>query len=157
MCLLSVVEMRIERLSYETTEGDGSLQVCAVMESANADVDCLIDFTVYAYINSTDHTTGMYSIMCSSISIDIHTSEDICIILWFLLVAILDYRRLNMVRLTFPRCQRKSCIDITIYDDDRVERQREQFFIAIHPYPNSPAGLRVNSRSIVDILDNDGM
>ena len=71
--------MRIERVSYEATEGDGSLQVCTVMESVNAVVDCLIGFTVYAYINTTDHTTGMYNIMCSSISIDIHTSEDICI------------------------------------------------------------------------------
>ena len=71
---LSVVEMRIERLSYQATEGDGSLQVCAVMESVNAVVDCLIGFTVYAYINSTDHTAGMYSI-----SIDVHTCEDICI------------------------------------------------------------------------------
>ena len=75
----------------------------------------------------------------------------------FLLVANLDYRRLNMERLTFPRCQRKSCIDITIYDDDRVERARDQFYVSLHPYPDSPAGLRVNSRSIVDILDNDGM
>ena len=80
-----------------------------------------------------------------------------CVFLWFLLVANLDYGRLNMIRLTFPRCQRKACIDITIYDDDRVDRQREQFYIALHPYPNSPAGLRVNSRSIVDIIDNDGM
>ena len=77
--------------------------------------------------------------------------------LWFLLVANLDYGRLNMTRLTFPRCQRKACIVITIYDDDRVELPREQFFIALHPYHISPAGLRVNSRSTVDILDNDGM
>ena len=58
MCLLSVVEMRIKDVTYETTEGDGNLRVCAVMESVNAVVDCLIRFTVYAYINTTDHTTG---------------------------------------------------------------------------------------------------
>ena len=69
----------------------------------------------------------------------------------------LDYTRLNMVRLTFTDCRRESCINITIHDDDRVERHREQFFIALHPYPGSPAGLRVNSSSRVDILDNDGM
>ena len=69
----------------------------------------------------------------------------------------LDYTRLNMERLTFPPCQIKSCKDITIHDDDRVEREIEQFFIALHPYPGSPAGLRVNSRSTVEILDNDGM
>ena len=152
--------MRIEKVTYETTEGDDTLRVCAVMESVNTDVDCLFNFTVYAYINSTDHTTGMYNIMCSSTSIDIHTSEDIMyttVILWFLLVANLDYRRLNMERLIFSPCQRKACINITIYDDDRLERQREQFFIALHPYHTSPAGLRVNSRSRVNILDNDGM
>ena len=77
--------------------------------------------------------------------------------LWFLLVANLDYGRLNMARLTFPPCRRKACIDIHIYDDDRVERQREQFYIALHPYPDSPAGLRVNSRSTINILGNDGM
>ena len=82
MCLLSVVEMTIERVTYETTEGDGSLRVCAVMESINADVDCLIRFPVYAYINTTDHTTGMYNIVCSSISKDIHASEDTCKILY---------------------------------------------------------------------------
>ena len=82
MCLLSVVEMTIERVIYETTEGDGSLRVCAGMESVNTDVGCLVNFTVYAYINSTDHTTGMYNIVCSSISIDIHTSEDTCILLY---------------------------------------------------------------------------
>ena len=71
-------------------------------------------------------------------------------------MANLDYRRLNMERLTFPRCSRKACIDIRIYDDDRVERAIDQFFIALHPYPGSPDGLRVNSRSIVNILDNDG-
>ena len=60
----------MERISYRATEGDGSLQVCAVMVSDNAVVDCLIGFTVYAYINTADHTTGMYNIMCSSISID---------------------------------------------------------------------------------------
>ena len=68
--------MRIENATYETTEGDGSLQVCAVMESLNVGLDCLVNFTVYAYINSTDFTTGMYNIVCSSISIDIHTSEE---------------------------------------------------------------------------------
>ena len=68
MCLLSVVEMRIEEVNYETTEGDGSLQVCAVMESV-AVVNCLIGFTVYAYINTTDLHAGIYNIMCSSISI----------------------------------------------------------------------------------------
>ena len=73
------------------------------------------------------------------------------------IVASLDYGRLNMVRLTFSSCQRVSCINITIYDDTSVERQREQFFIALHPYPGSPAGLRVNSRSTIEILDNDGM
>ena len=149
--------MKIERVIYETTEGEGSLRVCAVMESANTDVDCLIRFPVYAYINSTDHTTGMYNIVCSSISIDIHASEDTYKILWFLLVAGLDYGRLNMVRLTFAACRRESCININIINDDRVERQTEQFFIALHPYPGSPAGLRVNSRSRVDILDEDGM
>ena len=81
----------------------------------------------------------------------------ITVFLWFLIVAGLDYTRLNMVRLTFPRCQRTACINIAIHDDDRVERQTEQFFIALHPYPGSPVGLRVNSRSRVDILDNDGM
>ena len=55
--------MKIERVIYEIYEGDGSLRVCAVMESLNADVDCLIRFTVYAYINSTDHTAGMYNIV----------------------------------------------------------------------------------------------
>ena len=57
----------MEKVSYQTTEGDGNLQVCAVMVSDNADVDCLIGFTVYAYINTADHTAGMYNIMCSSI------------------------------------------------------------------------------------------
>ena len=57
----------MERLSYQATEGDGNLQVCAVMESVNAVVDCLIRFPVYAYINTADHTAGMYNIMCSSI------------------------------------------------------------------------------------------
>ena len=149
--------MRIERVTYETTEGDGSLRVCAVMESANANVDCHIRFPVYAYVNSTDLTTGMYNIVCSSIFIDIHASEDTYKILLFLLVANLDYRRLNMVRLTFATCRSESCINVRIINDDRVERQIEQFFIALHPYPGSPAGLRVNSRSRVDILDNDGM
>ena len=74
--------MTIERVTYETTEGEGSLRVCAVMESVNTDVDCLFNFTVYAYINSTDFTTGMYNIVCSSISIDIHTSEYTHIILY---------------------------------------------------------------------------
>ena len=74
--------MKIERVIYDTTEGDGSLQVCAVMESINAVVDCLIRFTVYAYINTTDHTAGMYNIVCSSISLDIHTSEYTHIILY---------------------------------------------------------------------------
>ena len=82
VCLLSVVQMRIERFMYEKIEGDGSLQVCVVMESANADVDCLIRFPVYAYINTIDHTAGMYNIVCSSISID-NTSEDTCILLCF--------------------------------------------------------------------------
>ena len=82
VCLLSVVEMRIERVIYETTEGDGSLQVCAVMESFNAVVDCLIGFTVYAHIDTADYTTGMYNITYSSISIDIHTSEGTCICSW---------------------------------------------------------------------------
>ena len=72
------------------------------------------------------------------------------------IVASLDYVRLNMVRLTFSTCLRKSCIYVSIYDDDRVEH-REQFFIALHPYPGSPGGLRVNSRSTIEILDNDGM
>ena len=82
VCLLSVVEMRIEKVTYETTEGDGSLRVCAVLESVNnTDVDCLVNFTVYAYINTTDHTTGMYNIVCSSISID-NTTEDTCILLY---------------------------------------------------------------------------
>ena len=73
MCLLSVVEMKLHRVIYETTEGEGSLRVCAFMESVIADIGCLVNFTVYAYINTTDRTTGMYSIhvVCSSISIDI--------------------------------------------------------------------------------------
>ena len=62
-----------------------------------------------------------------------------------------------MVRLTFGSCRSESCINVRIINDDRVERHRDQFFIALHPYPGSPAGLRVNSRSRVDILDNDGM
>ena len=62
MCLLSVVDMRMEKVSYQATEGDGYLQVCAVMESVNANVDCLIGFTVYAHIDTTDHTAGMYKV-----------------------------------------------------------------------------------------------
>ena len=69
----------------------------------------------------------------------------------------IDYGRVNMALLTFPRCQRRACRNIAIYDDDRVDRQRDQFYVSLHPYRTSPAGLRVNSRALVDILDNDGM
>ena len=78
-------------------------------------------------------------------------------LLWFLLVAGIDYGRLNRVRLTFPRCQTKACTNIRIINDDRVDRATDQFYVSLHRYPGSPAGLRVNSRSTVDILDNDGM
>ena len=81
----------------------------------------------------------------------------ITVFLWFLLVAGQDYGRLNMVRLTFSSCRRESCKYVSIYNDNQVEHQREQFFIALHPYRDSPAGLRVNSWSLVEILDDDGM
>lgn len=61
-----------------------------------------------------------------------------------------------MVMLQFSSCQTRSCINVTIYDDTRVERRRQTFFISLHEYPGNPAGLRINSVSTVDILDNDG-
>ena len=154
-----VVEMRIDKVSYETTEGSASRTISIVMVSDNAAVSCLIGFPVKAYICSTDYTAtlsppeatrGEAYEKCYANQPESHSASEVA----YSEPDNSDGRHIAHL-LEFPACSRKQSITWTAADDDMVERQREQFYVSIHPYEESPAGLRVNSRSVVDLLDND--
>lgn len=141
-----VVEMKLKDTLYEKQEGRGNLQVDVVMESANADVGCLINFPVHARMSFSG---SKYSSASANASDAKYIDKNVEI-----------SRRGTKwigkpIYAEFPACIKEFTIDIPITDDKLIERQREYFFISLHEAPGMPAGLRVNSVSQADILDND--
>ena len=174
-----VVEGKIERVIYEVEEGE-PLTVAVVYESANTNSDCLIGFDTYFRIGSTPHTATFkedpenplpenaenYPLVDPDNCQNRRDCE-------------LDIEALNRdlpiekvdgywtwKEVTMPACHHKVKIPMDNFEDIFVERQTEQYFIAIHPVNRfrdpdispekiNPAGLRINSRSRVDIKDDD--
>ena len=62
-------------------------------------------------------------------------------------------------RLPFTGCQNRSCINVTILNDERVEPLTEQFSVSLEPVQEGPGlGIIVISEpSRIVILDDDGM
>lgn len=149
-----VVEAKIERVIYEATEGD-PLTVAIVYDSANTDVDCLIGFDTYVKIASEPHTAKFkenpenplpknapnYPSDPSELNRDLPIEK------------VDGYWMFREI--TMPACTNRVEVPIDNFEDIFVERQTEQFFLSLHTGRINPAGLRVNSRSRVDILDDD--
>lgn len=162
-----VVEMKIRSVIYESEEGDapksrgGNLRLAVRMESANAETGCLIGFPVHAWMCSTDHTAkldiiGDTSHRCYFERWD-HEDDDPDVPNPpdpYVSPSHPDGPPIAEL-VTFEACKSVTHIDWASTEDSLVERQTEQFYVAIHPHHDSPAGLRVNSRSRIDIVDDD--
>ena len=153
-----VVEMKIERQVYEHNEGDGTVTFNVILESANVNVDCLINFPVRFRIVNEPDTTDFKENPNEPLPPNDEKSR------WELedrhkRNTDLPYERTDGYYferfVTFPACAKKVPVTWTINDDLYVERQTEQFFLSLHSVPGNPAGLRIGGRPRVDILDND--
>lgn len=158
-----VVEMKIEKVRYETTEGDEAMKISAVMESVNVDVDCLVGFPVQAYLCSRNLTNVQRSVQPATLQPPPEDLNDEAYL------ACLDRQDGDEYEipvnsdgphiaslLTFPKCARKATVLWSAEDDEVVEHiKEEEFQISIHPHRENPAGLRINSTSTVYIFDND--
>ena len=153
-----VVEMKIEHQIYEHNEGDGTVTFNVILESANVNVDCLINFPVRFRIVNEPDTTDFKENPNEPLPPNDEKSR------WELedrdkRNTDLPYERTDGYYferfVTFPACAKKVPVTWTINDDLYVERQTEQFFLSLHSVPGNPAGLRIGGRPRVDILDND--
>ena len=153
-----VVEMKIEHQVYEHNEGDGTVTFNVILESANVNVDCLINFPVRFRIVNEPDTTDFKENPNEPLPPNDEKSR------WELedrdkRNTDLPYERTDGYYferfVTFPACAKKVPVTWTINDDLYVERQTEQFFLSLHSVPGNPAGLRIGGRPRVDILDND--
>ena len=145
-----VVEAKLDKVIYEIEEGE-TANIAIVYRSANADTDCLIAFDTHIRIANTPHTVILKEDPDNPLPDDYprDLNRD-------LPIERVDGYYLDKV-VTMPACSTRVEVPWTSFENTVVERQTEQLFFAIHPMPTNPAGLRVNSRSRLDILDDDSL
>ena len=113
----SVAVVGLEKTAYSVSEGDGTLQVCAVLNNPSG--TCLT-FTI-GIESSRRGSAGKYSIL-------------VCIMAFsscntFLTVSVMDYGPVATT-LNFNRCARRKCLVVSIINDMTVEND-ESFHIAL--------------------------
>ena len=73
-----------------------------------------------------------------------------------LLVSGEDFIALS-ARLPFTGCQNRSCINVTILNDERVEPLTEQFSVSLETAQEGLGIIVISEPSRIVILDDDGM
>ena len=69
----------------------------------------------------------------------------------------MDYVSVD-VSVPFSKCQKRSCRDVTIVNDNQVETKMESFFLSLERTDNLDDGIEVSSqKTTVTIFDIDGM
>ena len=67
----------------------------------------------------------------------------------------MDYLGLSTI-LMFPACQRRGCVNVTIVDDEVLEREVESFTVTLERTPGLDNRIALNPvDGVVEIRDND--
>jgi hypothetical protein len=116
----------LERTLYQVSEGVGYVLVCAVVFSPDENTDCPIGFAFDVELSTTDGTA----------------------------VQIMDYDSLDMT-LQFAECERMSCVNITINEDETLENI-ESFNVTLERN-GLDSNITLNpTRAEIEIRDDDG-
>ena len=131
----------LEQTFYSTPEDGGSVEVCAIVHVPH--INCPIKFPFTVLLSTEDFSAGNAPICVSIHSFYITTESP------------MDYGAAVDTIVQFNECERRSCINITIVDDEvpenteyfnlNLERNRLHERIQLDP-----------TDGLVQITDNDG-
>ena len=133
----------LEEISYNVSESDGAVELCAVVFMP-AD-DCPVAFEFEVMLSADNLTAG--TVFCNSVtSFTISLSIE----------SPMDYVDFHTT-LTFAPCQRRSCVNVSIVDDDVLELT-ESFSITLERTPGLDDRIELGPvDGEVQINDSDGM
>ena len=131
----------LEQTLYSTREDGGSVEVCAIVHMPH--IDCPIKFRFNVLLSTEDFSAGNAPICVSIHSFYITTESP------------MDYSSVITI-VQFNECEQRSCINITIVDDE-VPEDTEYFNLNL-----DRNGLHERIQldpvdGLVQITDNDGM
>ena len=137
-----VAVVGLEQTFYSTPEDGGSVEVCVVVHFP--DIDCLIQFPFTVLLSTTDFSAGNAPICACTHSLYITTESP------------MDYGAAVKTVVQFDECERRSCINIPIMDDELLENT-EYFNLTLERN-----GLHERIQldpvdGLVQITNNDGM
>ena len=132
----------LEQIFYSTPEDEGSVDVCVVVHMP--DIDCPIKFPFTVLLFTRDFSAGIAPICVSIHSFHITTGSP------------MDYGAAVDTIVQFNECERRSCINIPIVDDEVLENS--EFFHLILERNGLHERIQLDPvDGIVEITDNDGM
>ena len=128
----------LEQTFYYISEDGGAVEVCVVVHLP--DIDCPIQFPFIVLLSTRDFSAGI---------------APICVSIHFLYITTESPMDFSTI-VQFNECERRSCINITIVDDE-VPENTEYFNLTLER--NGLHGRIQLDRvdGIVEITDNDGM
>ena len=140
--LTPVAVVGLEQTFYSISEHGRAVEVCVVVHMP--DIDCPIKFPFTVLLSTTDFSAGNALIRACTHSLYITTESP------------MDYGTAVKTVVQFDECERRSCINIPIVDDEvpenteyfnlTLERNGLHERIQLHPVDG-----------VVQITDNDGM
>ena len=140
--LTPVAVVGLERTFYSTSENERSVDVCVVVYIP--DIDCPICFPFTVLLSTADFFAGIAPICVSIHSFYITTESP------------MDYGAAVDTMVEFDECERRSCINIQIVDDELLENT--EFFNLNLERNGLHERIRLDPvHGIVEITDNDGM
>ena len=136
----------LEQTFYSTSEDDGAAEVCIVVYIP--DIDCPIKFPFTVLLSTREFSAGIY-LYIAPICISFHS-------LYITTESSMDYGDAVITVVQFDECERRSCINITIVDDE-VPENTEYFNLTL-----KRNGLHERIQldpvdGLVQITDNDSM
>ena len=150
-CLLYtmiVAVVGLEKTFFNVSEDVGTVELCAIVYEPNVTFNCPIDFPFNVSLTTSDDTAGKQSVV---------SNEIVIICSSMLSVALFDYGPLNKSLLLFAACQRRSCVNVTIINDEQVEND-ELFNVTLERTPGLDDRITLNPiNGVIQINDDDGL
>ena len=129
----------LEQTFYSTPEDGGSVEVCVVVYMP--DSDCPIKFPFTVLLSTEDFSAGIYC-------------PDMCLHSFYITTeSPMDYSSATIVQ--FNECERRSCINITIVDDE-VPENTEYFNLNLERNGLHERIQLDPTDGLVQITENDG-
>ena len=135
----------LEKTFYQVTEDVGVVEVCAIVYEPNGNLVCPISFPFDVSLSTGDDSAGI-RYCCTVCLHDVYNTT----------VDPMDYISVSTI-LMFEACQRRSCVTVTIVDDEVLENV-ESFNVTLERTPGLDMRITLDPvDAVVEITDDDGL